>query len=224
MTVTLGGSLTFDGSGVDGGLFTFITGFARDTRWLNGPLAFWTDTGLAAFAVLMLAGIWYSRHRGARALAVAVAAPVATMAALGIAELIKPLVSELRPCYSLPGDFYVDACPSRTDFAFPSAHSAFAFGAVAALWLVDRRLSTIAAAFACLEGFTRVYLGDHYPHDVLGAIIIAMPVAFLVSYGVSRLAGARFEDGQWAGPASPWGARFRRQYPGRDSNSHPPRP
>ncbi|MFB7574800.1 phosphatase PAP2 family protein [Streptomyces sp. NPDC056165] len=50
-------------------------------------------------------------------------------------------------------------------------HSTAAFAAVAALWLLDRRLSAIAAVFALFEGFTRIYLGAHYPHDVLGAAL-----------------------------------------------------
>ncbi len=67
-----------------------------------------------------------------------------------------------RPCYSLHA-YLVDACPARTDYAFPSGHSTTAFAAVAALWLLDRRLSAIAAVFAVLEGFTRVYVGRPLP-------------------------------------------------------------
>jgi undecaprenyl-diphosphatase len=85
----------------------------------------------------------------------------------------------VRPCYSLPHDYFVDACPVRGDYAFPSGHSTTAFASVAALWLLDRRLSAIAAVFALFEGFTRVYLGDHYPHDVVGAALLALPVAYL---------------------------------------------
>jgi membrane-associated phospholipid phosphatase len=102
-------------------------------------------------------------------------------AAFALAEVAKKLIAEVRPCYSLPYDYFVDACPARSDYAFPSGHSTTAFATVAALWLLDRRLSAIAAAFALFEGFTRVYLGDHYPHDVLGAALLALPTAYLTS-------------------------------------------
>jgi undecaprenyl-diphosphatase len=59
---------------------------------------------------------------------------------------------------------------------------------VAALILLDRRLTAIAAVFAVVEGFTRVYVGDHYPHDVLGSVLLALPVAFLVSLALRRWA------------------------------------
>lgn len=199
MSVSIASSRAFDGSGIDGGLFTLVTDFARHTRWLNGPLGVWTDAGLAVFAVLILIGLWNARRQGARAIAVAVAAPVAVAIAVGVAEVVKRLVGEVRPCYSLPHAYYVNACPGRSDYAFPSAHSAFAFAVVAALWLVDRRLSVIAAGFAVFEGFTRVYLGDHYPHDIAGSIIVAMPVAYLISL----LVAARLGDQLRPGRASP---------------------
>ncbi|MFD7378035.1 phosphatase PAP2 family protein [Streptomyces mirabilis] len=188
MTVQSAAQLAFDGSSVDGSLFTTVTDFARDTPWLNTPIELWTNAGLGVFAVLMLMGWWNARHRDDRSMALALAAPVAVVAAFAVAEVAKKLVAEVRPCYSLPHAYLVDACPARTDYAFPSGHSTTAFAAVAALWLLDRRLSAIAAVFAVLEGFTRVYVGAHYPHDVLGAALLALPVAYLASRLVSRLA------------------------------------
>lgn len=180
--------LAFDGSGVDGSFFTTVTDFARDTKWLNAPLSLWTNAGLLVFAVLMLIGWWNARRRDARAMTLALAAPVAVVAAFALAEIAKKLITEVRPCYSLPHDYFVDACPARTDYAFPSGHSTTAFATVAALWLLDRRLSAIAAAFALFEGFTRVYVGAHYPHDVVGAALLALPVAYLASLALGRVA------------------------------------
>jgi undecaprenyl-diphosphatase len=118
----------------------------------------------------------------------ALAAPVAVVVAFAVAEVAKKLVAEVRPCYSMSHDYFVDACPARSDYAFPSGHSTTAFATVAALWLLDRRLSAVAAVFALFEGFTRVYLGDHYPHDVLGAALIALPVAYVASRILGRVA------------------------------------
>lgn len=188
MTVHSTLQLAFDGSSIDGSLFTTVTDFARDTPWLNTPMELWTNAGLGVFAVLMLIGWWSARRRDTRSMTLALAAPIAVVAAFAVAEVAKKLVAEVRPCYSLPHDYFVDACPARTDYAFPSGHSTTAFAAVAALWLLDRRLAVIAAAFALLEGFTRVYVGAHYPHDVIGAALLALPVAYLASLLIGRLA------------------------------------
>ncbi|MFB6961991.1 phosphatase PAP2 family protein [Streptomyces sp. NPDC056309] len=118
----------------------------------------------------------------------ALAAPVAVVATFAVNVIAKKLVAEVRPCYSMPHAYFVDACPARADYVFPSGHSTTAFATVAALWLLDRRLSAIAAAFVLFEGFTRVYLGDHYPHDVLGSAFLALPVAYLASCLLGRIA------------------------------------
>jgi membrane-associated phospholipid phosphatase len=178
--------LAFDGSGIDGSLFTSVTNFARDTPWLNTPMQVWTNLGLGVFAVLMVMGWWNARRRDDMTLALA--APICVGTAFAVAEVAKKLVAEVRPCYSLPHDYFVDSCPAPTDYAFPSGHTTTAAATVAALFLLDRRLSAIAAIFAVIEGFTRVYVGDHYPHDVLGAAVLAMPVAYLTSLALRRLA------------------------------------
>ncbi|WP_051839054.1 phosphatase PAP2 family protein [Streptomyces sp. NRRL F-5126] len=180
--------LAFDGSSIDGSLFTSVTGIAKSTRWLNGPLDWWTNTGLGVFAVLMVIGFWNARRRDNLAMTRALAAPVAVVFAFAVAEVIKKAVAEVRPCYSVPHAYFVDPCPVRSDYAFPSGHTTTAFATVAALWLLDRRLAVVTAAFAVFESFTRVYLGDHYPHDVVGAAVIAVPVAYLASRVLSRFA------------------------------------
>jgi undecaprenyl-diphosphatase len=188
MTVHPLARLAFDGSGIDGSWFTTITDFARDTKWLNSPVDLWTNAGLGVFAVLMALGWWQARRRDTRAMTLALAAPVCVVAAFAVAEIAKKLVAEVRPCYSMPHAYFVDACPVRTDYAFPSGHETVAAATVAALFLLDRRLSAIAAAFAVLEGFTRVYVGAHYPHDVIAAAVLALPTAFAASWLLGRIA------------------------------------
>lgn len=180
--------LAFDGSRIDGSLFTSVTGFARDTRWLNTPVALATNLGLGVFAILMLMGWWRARRRDDTTMTLALAAPVSVLAAFAVAEVVKRLVAESRPCRSLPHDYFVSACPAPGDYAFPSGHTTVAAATVGALLLLDRRLAALAAVFTLWEGFTRVYVGDHYPHDVLGSLVIATPVALATSLLLARLA------------------------------------
>ncbi|WP_406142025.1 phosphatase PAP2 family protein [Streptomyces sp. NBC_01089] len=179
--------LAFNGSHIDGSLFTTVTDFARDTRWLNAPLESWTNIGLGVFAVLMVVGWWQARRRDSASMALALAVPVSVVVAFAVAEVVKKLVSEVRPCRSMPHAFIVETCPVPSDFAFPSGHTTTAAATVAALYLLNRKLSAIAAVFALFEAFTRVYVGAHYPHDVLGSAILALPIAFLTSLALRRL-------------------------------------
>ncbi|MCX4728322.1 phosphatase PAP2 family protein [Streptomyces sp. NBC_01020] len=180
--------LAFNGSHIDGSLFTTVTDFARDTRWLNAPLESWTNIGLGVFAILMIVGWWQARRRDSASMALALAVPVSVVVAFAAAEVVKKLVSEVRPCRSMPHAFIVETCPAPSDFAFPSGHTTTAAATVAALYLLNRKLCAIAALFALFEGFTRVYVGAHYPHDVLGSALLALPIAFLTSLALRRLA------------------------------------
>ncbi|MEU5312685.1 phosphatase PAP2 family protein [Streptomyces sp. NPDC021562] len=188
MTAAATAHLALDGSGIDGSWFTSVTDLARDTRWLNTPMEVWTNVGLGVFAVLMVMGWWRARRRDARAMTLALAAPVAVLTAFAAAEVVKKIVAEVRPCRSLPHAYFVDSCPAPSDYAFPSGHATVAAASVAALFLLDRRLAAVAAGFAVLEGFSRVYVGAHYPHDVLGSAVLALPVAYLVSLALGRWA------------------------------------
>ncbi|MFG2794520.1 phosphatase PAP2 family protein [Streptomyces sp. NPDC048419] len=188
MTAAATAQLAFDGSGIDGSWFTSITDFARDTKWLNTPMEVWTNLGLGVFAVLMVMGWWKARRRGAEAMTVALAAPIAVLVAFAAAEVVKKIVAEARPCRSMPHAYLVDSCPAPSDYSLPSGHATVAAATVAALFLLDRRLSAIAAVFALVEGFSRVYVGDHYPHDVLGSAILALPIAYLTSLALRRWA------------------------------------
>lgn len=180
--------LAFDGSHIDGSLFTTVTNFARDTRWLNGPMEWWTNAGLGVFAVLMVVGWWQARRRDDAAMTLALAVPIAVVVAFAAAEVVKKIVGEVRPCRSMPHAFLVDTCPAPSDYAFPSGHTTVAAATVTALFLLNRKLAAVAAAFAVIEGFTRVYVGAHYPHDVLGSALLALPVAYATSVALRRTA------------------------------------
>ena len=174
------------GAGCAGLGFRLLTGLAHSTVWLNPAMEFWTNAGLGVFALLATLAWWCSRRRGPRAVALAAGVPAAVGAAFLLTELIKDAVAEPRPCRALAHSYIVETCPAAHDYAFPSGHVTVAAATAAALALVHRPLAAIAAGFAVFEAFTRVYLGAHYPYDVLGAAVIAAPVALVVCWIFGR--------------------------------------
>jgi undecaprenyl-diphosphatase len=162
------------------------------TGWLTGLVRAVTDIAgtqtilaITAAAVGLLAAF---RHwRAAVALALSVALSQAVVAA------VKVLVSRPRP----------DEGPAIGDpsgFSFPSAHSATAVALYAMLALIaagvcPRRfgpaLYAAAALIAVMVGASRIYLGVHYPSDVLAGWLIGA-IIVVASWAVaSRLPGPR---------------------------------
>ncbi|GAA4083873.1 phosphatase PAP2 family protein [Streptomyces hundungensis] len=177
-----------DGASIDGGLYGDITDFARHTHWLNGPVFAYTSYGVALFAVLMLAGWWIARRKDPSVMAAALSAPIAVVLAYVVNDAVKSVFTEPRPCRALPHDFLIEKCPPVNDYAFPSNHTTVAAAAAVALFLVDRRLGAIAALAALLMAASRVYVGAHYPHDVLVALVVGGVVALAVTWSARRYA------------------------------------
>jgi membrane-associated phospholipid phosphatase len=169
----------------DAGLYRWINDLAeRSPQPLDDAVRFFSDYGLGVFAVLMVVLWWRARPAGADAMAAALAVPLAVVLAYLVNDGIKSLVDEQRPCQTLH-TVTVEACPALGDWSFPSNHAAIAGAAAVALLLAHRRIGLLhAVPVALLMAASRVWIGVHYPHDVL----IGLLVGALVAWPVSRLA------------------------------------
>lgn len=89
------------------------------------------------------------------------------------ANFIKHAVERVRPCHEIESVHLLVGCGGG--YAMPSAHAANAFGQ-AFLWsLAVRPLTWQLYAFAALVAISRVFVGVHYPFDVLvGAAVGAV--------------------------------------------------
>ncbi|WP_199551555.1 phosphatase PAP2 family protein [Streptomyces sp. N35] len=164
------------------GLYRDITGFAHDApAWLQHLLEVWTELGLLLFGFLFVAAWWRARRGDARALAVAVLAPLATALAYVVSELLKSVIDEERPCRAVSGAVRSLAeCPPHGDWSFPSNHATIAGASAVALALIWRGLGWLTLPLALLMAFSRVFVGVHYPFDVAVGLALGALVAFLV--------------------------------------------
>lgn len=163
-------------------LFLLVNHFARATAWLNGVAVAYASYGVVLFAVLLLAGWWVARARSeSTAMGAALWAPVGVLVALGLNQLAVAAVNEPRPYAMLDHPLLLTA--ATTDPAFPSDHAVMAGAAAAGLWLVSRRLGLLAIAAAVTMAAARVYVGAHWPGDVLVGLVLGAAVT---------LAGYRF--------------------------------
>lgn len=161
---------------MDASLYHTVNRFADRTSWLHGPAVAYAKYGVVVFAALLLLAWWRARRSGDLEAEARIGwAGAATLIALGLGQIIGHLVDRARPYAVLPHVHVLVA--KSTDVSFPSDH-ALTVGAIAiGLWLVDRTLGWIAIALALLMAFTRVYVGAHYPTDVVAGLLIAGLIA-----------------------------------------------
>jgi membrane-associated phospholipid phosphatase len=159
---------------IDDGLYRDITDFAQHTHWLVGTMNFLTVALIVVLAAMVVGAGFRAWRRTERVqLAAATWTVIGTGISVACGLALKQVFQEGRPCLALPHVTTVQACPGPTDYSFPSDHTTVAAALAAGLWLIDRRLGAIGAALALVEGFSRVYLGQHYPHDVVAALLLS---------------------------------------------------
>lgn len=106
------------------------------------------------------------------------------------ASVLKPLTMRLRPCHApeLAGLVHLPTGKCGGNYGFVSSHAANFFGLAVLLGGVLRRgwILSLLLVVAALVGYSRIYLGVHYPGDVLGGAMLGALIGGLVSWAYVR--------------------------------------
>jgi len=138
--------------------------------------------GGLGWMVLLATAALLDRRRGRQAFH-AVAPPL-WFATMTVEYPIKSYFRRRRPFRDIVQAIAVGRKPGS--FSFPSGHSASAF---AGAWLISRHYPDLAAlwyALAGLTAFSRIYLGVHYPGDVLIGAMAGVGLAEAMRWTVER--------------------------------------
>ena len=99
--------------------------------------------------------------------------------AIIVTEVLKPIINRKRPVDSYPGEVFTIS-PAHSG-SFPSGHTSLAFSTATTIALQYKKWYIVVPAYlwAGSVGYSRMYLGKHYPSDVLAGAAVGIGSAFL---------------------------------------------
>ncbi|MGW1269014.1 phosphatase PAP2 family protein [Streptomyces sp. NPDC002491] len=185
--------LAESGSNPDVDLLYDINGLAKDApHWFDRIVEFVGEYGLLLVMVLLVLGCWWGVRRrpggaeeAASTVAALVWAPLAAAVAVLVNVPIRGFVERPRPFLDHQGlEVLVSG---KTDYSFVSDHATLTMAMAVGLFVANRKFGLVGIGVALLEGFCRVYMGVHYPTDVIGGFALGTAVALLLSPVASML-------------------------------------
>lgn len=156
-------------------IFEKINSFAGRYQWLDliGILFSW----YAGYALVGAALIFLTLKYGRRNFVTVCGALVAgSIARLGVTEIIRFFYDRPRPFEVLD---IIQLIRRDSGHSFPSGHAAFFFAFSYMIWARNRILGIVFFVVSALIGFGRIFVGFHWPLDVLGGALIGILIGWV---------------------------------------------
>jgi undecaprenyl-diphosphatase len=116
-------------------------------------------------------------------------------------SVLKPWIERIRPCHIVEGVRVITGCGNT--LSFPSGHATTSMAAAIFFGLLYRRWLWPLVAFSVLISYSRIYIGIHYPSDMLAGWVIGGAIAwgvvrFYFSFLRQRLERWRIFRPRWS--------------------------
>ena len=188
-------------------MFDYLVGLDSEVfLWLHSPhTPFWDYFMLAVTGKVIWGGMYIAilyalwRTYGLKiALIVLIATALAVLFSDQLtASFIRPSIARLRPSHpENPISDYVNLVNGYRGgpYGFPSSHASNTFAVATLLSLVFRNIRFTVAIFiwALINCYSRVYLGVHYPGDLIVGAIIGFIIGLFLYLIIAVFSGKKF--------------------------------
>ncbi len=173
-TLTLIAIATSDSSSLDYTVFRAINGLTGRSPALDAAMIAFARYSPVVYAIA-LALLWLTwKQRNQRA---ALLAGISALVALGLGQIVGHAFPRDRPYLAHHVSLLITHSP---DTSFPSDHTTLAFAIAVAVWQFNRRAGIALLIFGMLVAVARVYVGAHYPGDVVGGAVLGAVTSLIV--------------------------------------------
>jgi undecaprenyl-diphosphatase len=156
-------------------VFQFLNNLAEKYDWIDDLMeAFAQD--IVWILLVIMACLWFT-GKAANQKMVFFSLLSASVALLIASLILSPAIDHSRPFVEHQVHQLI---PHAADASFPSDHATLSFSIAFSVYLTKRRLGVILLALAVLTGIARVYVGVHYPGDIVGAMVLSLLVSVIV--------------------------------------------
>lgn len=114
---------------------------------------------------------------------------LADAAAEGVANALKAIVGSQRP------HGYDPLVPVPHSPSFPSGHATVSFACATVLSALAPRAAPLFVVLAAAIAYSRLYVGVHWPLDVVAGAVLGVAIALLLLSATRRRSGARLLRG-----------------------------
>lgn len=175
---------------LDGNLLLFLQEYVRNPV-LTPILKLITTLGNGGAVWIALAVLLLCIPKTRKVGCMAVAALLGTLLVNNM--VLKNLVARTRPYEVIEGLTYIVRTP--VDYSFPSGHAGCSFAVASVMFRrLPGRYGVPALVLAILISLSRLYVGVHYPSDVLFGVISGILISYGAEAVVSRLSKSEKSD------------------------------
>ena len=168
---------------LDGSMLLWIQEHIRNEN-LDGIVTFITHLGDAGILWIVLALLFLLFKKTRRAGGCTLAALVVSFLFNNV--FLKNVVARQRPYEVVEG--LTRIIEAQADYSFPSGHTANSVVAATVIFLMlPKKYSFLAPVLAFLISLSRLYVGVHYPTDVLTGMLSGILIGCIVVWGTKRM-------------------------------------
>lgn len=159
-------------------VFRIINDIGKEQTWLNSPLTWFSNWAVVLLALFMIVTFLLSvRNRSYKDAIIMISGGISFVVTFIICKLLGQLRYNEQPFAELEN--VNQLVFKEVNNSFPSDHTALFFSIMFAFYFYERKYKWLIV-FPFLMALSRIYVGVHYPLDVLVAAIVGISISYMI--------------------------------------------